>query len=117
MCIERLLAGPRFHDGEMSGPADLLEQFDADVAFILAARVAVLFERNHCCRSGRRCHLEITDRVTGSVYRRFGTALRPKDRRKKQDGTEQKVKRPLHVRPPPFRIQASTIPLDRGSAK
>ena len=47
MCVERFLVRPRLEEHEIRGPADLLEQIQADMALILAARVAVLLQRSH----------------------------------------------------------------------
>src|SRR5436309_9603513 len=45
MRIERFLIGPFFHQRKMSRPSNLLEQLEADEAFILPARLTVLLER------------------------------------------------------------------------
>ena len=54
MGLEDLLILPRFNNREMTEPANLLEQLDANVAVLVAARIAILPKRCDCRRILRR---------------------------------------------------------------
>ena len=76
MRIERFLIGPFFHQRKVSRPSNLLEQFEADEAFIFPARVTVLLERRHgrCFRSGH--HFNERNRVERRIRRQDPAVLR-----------------------------------------
>ena len=59
----------------MTGPADLLEELDADEAVVLSARLAVLLERGDRRRFGRRHDFDVGHRVGGGIGWRVGAGL------------------------------------------
>ena len=52
MRIERLLIPPPFKDREMTRLSNLLEQVDANIAVLLAARVSLLLQSRYHRRPG-----------------------------------------------------------------
>src|SRR5215813_13613988 len=64
--VEGRLISPGLNHGEMTGPLDLFEQFEAQVPLVSPARTAVVLEGRDGRSSRRGLHLEIPDAVDGA---------------------------------------------------
>src|SRR5437763_16665442 len=74
----------------MSRPARLLEEFDADITVVFAARIAILLQRGNSSRPGGGHDIDIGYGISGHVGGRLHNTS--------ADDTQQKTKMAQHTR-------------------